>query len=275
MLAGPIDIAFDATIPPDEDSFGERLCRIEIKQGPQRMITLLPEDPAHWDCLVALLSQVEWLLMIFDGRFIPLCDMRFSGAAGAGLSTESDCVGVRVHAMKQRLSCYQTANWMLHNARLVDIGHAPMPELFATWLELLDELEIVNQIYLYVISDNGMPRDVSLAFVVEMAESIMTRVRLAEGLIDRADDRQRFVDCAEEGFEAPKEIASVSEFSGAFSAVCHPYACPTSIVDAVGDFKLEFSIPWLGRVYASCSWSALGGIGDNCIALRLSRIDFE
>lgn len=192
---GPIDLVFDAMLPPNDNDFGDRRCRIEIKQGPQRTIELLPEDPLYWGRLVALLSQVERLLMIFDGRFIPLCDMRFSGAANADLSAESDCAAARTHAMKQRLSYFQTANWMLRNARLVDIRYVPMSELFATWQELLDELEIVNQIYLYAISDNGMPRDVSLAFVVEMAESLVELLKVKGCCSDFEQCGKTLVNC--------------------------------------------------------------------------------
>ena len=76
-----------------------------------------------------------------------------------------------------------------------------------------------------------------------------TRVRFTEGLIDRAGDWQWFIECTEEEFDAPKEIASVGDFNDAFFAVREPYICLASIVDVIGDFKPDFSAPWLKKVY--------------------------
>ena len=59
---------------------------------------------------------------------------------------------------------------MLIPSKLVKFKDVLSAELFAKWQEILDDLDIVNQVYLYAVSDNGMRRDVTLAFLAEMSE---------------------------------------------------------------------------------------------------------
>ena len=75
------------------------------------------------------------------------------------------------------------------------------------------------------------------------------KVRYTEGLIDKSNDWQWFVDYIEARFEAPKEISAVGEFDGVFSSVSRPYIYLAGIVDAIGDFKPEISIAWLKKLY--------------------------
>ena len=75
------------------------------------------------------------------------------------------------------------------------------------------------------------------------------KVRYTEGLIDKSNDWQWFVDYIEARFEAPKEISAVGEFDGVFSSVSRPYIYLGGIVDAIGDFKPEISIDWLKKLY--------------------------
>lgn len=75
------------------------------------------------------------------------------------------------------------------------------------------------------------------------------KVRYTEGLINKASDWQWFIDYIEARFEAPREISAVGEFDGAFSSVRLPYIYLAGIVDAIGDFKPEISIPWLKKLY--------------------------
>ena len=44
--------------------------------------------------------------------------------------------------------------------------------LFSRWKDLLRELDIANQVYLYNMAKTGMPVDLRLAFIIELAEPI-------------------------------------------------------------------------------------------------------
>lgn len=61
---------------------------------------------------------------------------------------------------------------------------------------LLEELDIINQMYLYAVSKNGMPRDVSLAFAVELAEP-MVEILVARKKLPANTRRQTLKECLE------------------------------------------------------------------------------
>ena len=69
-------------------------------------------------------------------------------------------------------------------------------DLFERWILLLEELDIINQMYLYAVSKNGMPRDVSLAFAVELAEP-MVEILVARKKLPANTRRQTLKECLE------------------------------------------------------------------------------
>lgn len=185
ILSGPAEISFSLVFRGSElskEACANVGCEVEIHQGPGRTIAITSGSPLYWGSLLALLSQVERLLMVFDGCFVSIADMRFSGSEGSRLPTAGDCAGARSHALKSRLPYYRSADFMFYDAKLIDFRNVLSTGLFAKWQGVLDDLEIVNQVYLYSVSDNGMPRDVSLAFLVEMAEPMVELLQAEQGV---------------------------------------------------------------------------------------------
>ena len=186
ILSGPAEISFSLVFRGSElskEACANVGCEVEIHQGPGRTIAITSGSPLYWGSLLALLSQVERLLMVFDGCFVSIADMRFSGSGGGSrLPTAGDCAGARSHALKSRLPYYRSADFMFYDAKLIDFRNVLSTGLFAKWQGVLDDLEIVNQVYLYSVSDNGMPRDVSLAFLVEMAEPMVELLQAEQGV---------------------------------------------------------------------------------------------
>lgn len=184
ILSGPAKISFSLVLRGSElskEACANVECEVEIQQGPGRTIVIISGSPLYWGSLLALLSQVERLLMVFDGCFVPIVDMRFSGFEGSRLPTAGDCAGARSHALKSRLPYYRSAGFMFYDEKLIDFQNVLSAELFAKWQGVLDDLEIVNQVYLCSVSDNGMPRDISLAFLVEMAEPVVELLQAEQG----------------------------------------------------------------------------------------------
>lgn len=186
ILSGPAEISFSRVFWSTElskEACANVECEVEIQQGPGRIIVITSGSPLYWGSLLALLSQVERLLMVFDGCFVAITDMRFSGSEGSRLPTAGDCASARSHALKSRLPYYRSADFMFCDAKLIDFRNVLSTGLFAKWQGILDDLEIVNQVYLYSVSDNGMPRDVSLAFLVEMAEPMVELLQAEQGVL--------------------------------------------------------------------------------------------
>ena len=85
ILSGPAEISFSLVFRGSElskEACANVGCEVEIHQGPGRTIAITSGSPLYWGSLLALLSQVERLLMVFDGCFVSIADMRFSGSGG-------------------------------------------------------------------------------------------------------------------------------------------------------------------------------------------------
>ena len=63
--------------------------------------------------------------------------------------------------MKQRLSYFESADFCNYSVdKLLNFENIITEDLFYRWEELLDELDVVNQMYLYAISDSRIPVDI-------------------------------------------------------------------------------------------------------------------
>lgn len=144
-----------------------------IEQGPQRVITVESDTPVYWSSLLKPLYELERLLMVFDGSFLPLEDLRYTCPNDPTLATEEDCDIVRRQVLAQRLNYFKPSKLAKYQKGLVDFWDVLTPEMCEQWRVLLEELDIANQTYLYVLSENGMPIDLLLAFLVELAEPMI------------------------------------------------------------------------------------------------------
>lgn len=181
ILAGPHRAEFDVEIPVCVKYGGESSAirfEIEIDQIGIRKITIKADQPVYWSRLLTPLYELERLLAIFDGSFVPIKDICFMRSGDPARGGEDDCAAAREHALKQRLKYFSSSDWSASMKGLVDFWDVLTPELFEQWRCLVDELDIANQVYLYVLSDNGMPKDLLLAFMVELAEPLVEVVNL-------------------------------------------------------------------------------------------------
>lgn len=144
-----------------------------IEQGPKRVITVASDAPVYWSSLLRPLRELERLLMVFDGSFLPLKDLRYTCPDNPVLASEADCDAVREKALAQRLNCFTPSRLSRCQKSLVDFWDVLTPEMCEQWRTLLEELDIANQVFLYVLSENGMPIDLLLAFLVELAEPMV------------------------------------------------------------------------------------------------------
>lgn len=221
-LAGPAEVVFDMSFHDREatsDDCARFKCQVDVQQCRSRTITITCDSPLYWSGLLVPLSQVERLLMIFDGYFVPISDICFSGPAGDSAPTGADCAIARTHAMNQRANYYRSADFMLTPSKLIKFKDVLSAELFAKWQEILDDLDIVNQVYLYAVSDNGMPRDVTLAFLVEMSESMVELLKAKRNLFPDLTPGARgttLKDCLRALIEQYGDVVFKKEMSGDF-----------------------------------------------------------
>lgn len=184
FLSSPHLAAFDLSFnlkAPYEENPSAKSCVVSISQGPKRTITIDAEQYLYWSEFLIPLGQVEKLLMLFDGAFVPLTSLEFSDPESSLCST-GNSKSMREQALGKRLSYFHSSDYMSIQAKLLEFDTVITSDLFKKWQRLLDELEIIHQVYLYAVSDNGLPCDMSLAFVVEMAESLTELLNSERGM---------------------------------------------------------------------------------------------
>lgn len=185
VLAGPHTVSLQLKAPvlahagsvEADVEFGVR-----VEQGPKREIAVESGVPVYWSSLLKPLYELERLLMVFDGSFLPLKDLQYICPDDPALATEADCAIVRRQALSQRLNYFTPSKLAKCQKDLVDFWDVLTPEMCEQWRALLEELDIANQVYLYVLSENGMPIDLLLAFLVELAEPMIEIVNKERGL---------------------------------------------------------------------------------------------
>ena len=184
LLSGPHSTAFEAEIPVPirygEDELPAKFT-VQIDQGPHRQIAVRADEPVYWASLLILLHELEQMIAIFDGSFVPIGDIHFACPDCSAMVTDADSAEVKEQALKQRLRCYASSNWSRVSSGLVDFWDVLTPALFECWHSLVGELDIVNQVYLYALSDNGMPADLNLALLIELAEPMVEIVNDKQG----------------------------------------------------------------------------------------------
>lgn len=150
---------------------------IAIKQGGNRTIAVEAEHAVGWDCIQKPLYILERLLMLFDGAFINLEDISFSGSPDG-----DDGKVEKGQVLAKRLSYFKTDSRFTIHDKLVKYQDVLNDGLMRKWVSLLDELDITNQVYLYMLADSGMPVDLRLAFLVELAEPMVEIVNKEKGI---------------------------------------------------------------------------------------------
>lgn len=165
MLGGPksLEIQLDENIS------------VIIEQLGIRIITIISEKGESFRDLYGIFTKLERLLMIFDGRFITLKELVFEDL---NEETTEHLKSYASDIMKTRLSYYNSADFCNYTLdKLLDYEMIITPELFNKWQELLDELDIVHQMFLYATSDSKMPIDVKCAFLIELSEPLVEVVK--------------------------------------------------------------------------------------------------
>lgn len=113
--------------------------------------------------------------MLLDGRFVNLKELILED------SVEGKSEHLKSYAnniIRTRLSYYNSADFCNYTLdKLMDFEKVITPELFNDWYELLDELDIVHQMFLYSLSDSKMPIDAKCAFLIELAEPLVEVVK--------------------------------------------------------------------------------------------------
>lgn len=167
LLGGPHIIEFDTT--------DDQKCHIRIEQyGVRRIAITSNKDTSAFD-LYAILTRIERLLMLLEGVFIPISELKLSESDTAN---EKQLISFQNNLIKGRLSYFSSADFCNYKAdKLLEFDTVLTAELYSKWEQLLVELDLVHQVYLYFLSNSKITVDVKCAFLIELAEPLIEVVK--------------------------------------------------------------------------------------------------
>ena len=149
---------------------------IQIQQGPDREITIETEEEKNACGMYLSLTYIEQLLMLLGGKFVPIKELQLSESESA---TDADLTEKANELIEKRLPYYESANFCIsYSDEWVKFESVITLELYDKWLKLLDDLDIVHQVYMYSLSAGEKMDDVRYAFLAELAESLVEIVKL-------------------------------------------------------------------------------------------------
>lgn len=144
---------------------------VEIKQRPHRIIDVSATEEVDIDVLYSILTKLEKLLMMMDGRFHVVERLYFHDSS---TSKESDLIIAATHTLNHRLSLYSSRDFLKYACnKLIDYHDILDAELFDKWCVLLEQLDVVHQVFLYALADIKQPIDMICAFLIECAEPLI------------------------------------------------------------------------------------------------------
>ena len=162
ILGGPHVVEFETR---DNKFF------IKIEQCGYRKISIKASEETSVFELYGVFTKIERLLMIFDGQFLNLENLEFTDSSD---TEKSMLKSVGNNLMHQRLTYFKSADLVSYKVdKLLEFDEVLNTDLYDKWEQLLEELDIAHQMYLYAMGDTKITVDVKCAFLIELAETLV------------------------------------------------------------------------------------------------------
>ena len=144
---------------------------IKVEQCGYRKISIKASEETSVFELYGVFTKIERLLMIFDGQFLNLENLEFTDSS----ETEKNMLkSVGNNLMHQRLAYFKSADLVSYKVdKLLGFDEVLNSDLYDKWEQLLEELDIAHQMYLYAMGDTKITVDVKCAFLIELAETLV------------------------------------------------------------------------------------------------------
>lgn len=143
-------------------SFNENIFNIHIEQAVIRTISITSEKPQDINVFLDFFDCFEKLLMIGDGRFIPISTIKGIYCNNYIDSPELNSI------FSQRVDCYKSSDFVIGNYnKFLDFNLYINENTFDKWKTLLSELDITHTMFLYCESSIKLTSDIRCAFIIE------------------------------------------------------------------------------------------------------------
>ena len=143
---------------------------VHIEQCMVRTYTISVENEICTINMWSAFLVLEKLIMLMEGRFYPVSELRFEGSS----DYIEDYIELSKEYSENRLAYYSTSpGYCYHDHCFLDFSEKLDDKLMERWIDLQNELDIVNQVFLYNIADTGVTADVKCANLIELFEPLV------------------------------------------------------------------------------------------------------
>lgn len=144
---------------------------ITIEQLENRIISLISDSETEAEKLDEVFIILDKLIMLFDGRFIPVKSIQYKESA---FSDDNVLNELSNRCLERRLNCFRSADYCLFSySKLIKYDTLINAELYNKWKELVDEADLMYQVYLYCLAQDTLPIDGKIAFLIEAARPMV------------------------------------------------------------------------------------------------------
>lgn len=158
---------------PKDLNFVTNDIEISIKQIGVRTIELSYDQTGDFGRLYSTFCQLEKLFVLFEGEFLV-----FKNIIAYDCNDEEIKKSQLYEEIKSsRLNyCSTIAACRGNNTDFLDVFKYTNADIFGKWCNLVDELNIIHQVFLYNTSSIGLPVDAKVASVIEVFEPLVELV---------------------------------------------------------------------------------------------------
>lgn len=144
--------------------------KIDIVQIGVRTIELSYDQTGDFDRLYSTFCQLEKLFVLFEGEFLAFKNI----IAFDGNDKEIKKSQLYEDIKSSRLNyCSTIAACRGNDTDFLDVFKYTNADIFGKWCNLVDELNIIHQVFLYNTSSIGLPVDAKVASVIEVFEPLV------------------------------------------------------------------------------------------------------
>ena len=166
LLGGPHQSSFSMT-------FNSVLYNIVIEQSGIRKISLTTELAVEVDDLIMLFNELDMLIMLGGGQFVPVVKAKL---IMDDTFVESDELKER---FANRAKMFRSADFTTGKlSAFVSFDQYMGERIFSRWIAISKELDILHCMVLYSMADTGMTIDCKSAFLIESFEALSEAVEM-------------------------------------------------------------------------------------------------
>lgn len=159
LLGGPRNLSFIANG-----------IKIDIVQIGVRTIELSYDQTGDFNRLYSTFCQLEKLFVLFEGEFLAFKNIIAFDGNDEEIKKSQLCEEIK----SSRLNCCSTIDACRgNNTAFLDVFKYTNADIFGKWCNLIDELNIIHQVFLYNTSSIGLPVDAKVASVIEVFEPLV------------------------------------------------------------------------------------------------------